>query len=338
MEKSITVNEKAKINFVQYLRVFACLAIIVIHVSDDKLKETTGIYWWIQNIFDSISRWGVPIFFMITGVTFLGREISIKKLYKKYIFRLCIIYLFWSAFYALASADYNNLSVLNIVENLIKGYYHLWFIYALIGLYIIIPFLKKIIEDRRLTEYFLIVWFLISSVFYTLGEMPALRNIYIVIQDRLSLFFVLGYSGYSVLGYYIYKYNISYKRRKFVYILGVLGTIITILFAQINKGENAFIYENMLPSVVLMAVAVFTMFRNNKILNKENRYLLNMADCTLGIYLVHPLIFRIIKNMQINTISINPLVIIPILVIIIFIFSMIITIILKKIKIINKVV
>lgn len=41
MEQDININEKSKINFVQYLRVFACIAIIVIHVSDDNLKETT---------------------------------------------------------------------------------------------------------------------------------------------------------------------------------------------------------------------------------------------------------------------------------------------------------
>lgn len=63
----------------------------------------------------------------------------------------------------------------------------------------------------------------------------------------------------------------------------------------------------MLSSVVVMSIAIFT-------------------------------IFRIIKNMRINTIITNPLINIPALVIIIFIASMIITIIFKKIKIINKIV
>ena len=63
----------------------------------------------------------------------------------------------------------------------------------------------------------------------------------------------------------------------------------------------------MLPSVVVMSIAIFT-------------------------------IFRIIKNMGINTIIINSLIKIPALVIIILIVSMIITIIFKKIKIINKIV
>ena len=63
----------------------------------------------------------------------------------------------------------------------------------------------------------------------------------------------------------------------------------------------------MLSSVVVMSIAIFT-------------------------------IFRIIKNMRINTIITNPLINIPALVIIIFIASMSITIIFKKIKIINKIV
>lgn len=338
MEQIIKINDKNKINFIQYLRVIACLAIIVIHVSDDKLDETTGLYWWIQNIFDSISRWGVPVFFMITGITFLDKDISIKKMYKKYILRMVIIYLFWSTLYTLIFMDFNNISLMNIVESIIKGYYHLWFIYAIIGLYMIIPFLKKIVENKNITEYFLIIWFLIGSIFYTLGEIPQLENLYTVIQERLSLFFVLGYSGYCVLGYYIYKYNIFYEKRKFIYILGILGVVITIFVAQVNKGENTFIYENMLPSVILMSMAIFTLFRSNKVLNEKHDYLLTMANYTLGIYLIHPLILRVIKDIGINTTIISPLIMIPIMTVIVFIASIIITIILKKIKIINKII
>ena len=202
----------------------------------------------------------------------------------------------------------------------------------------IMPFLKKMVESKKLMEYFLIIWFLIGSIFYTLGEIPQLENLYTVIQERLSLFFVLGYSGYCVLGYYIYKYNIFYEKRKFIYILGILGVVITIFVAQVNKGENTFIYENMLPSVILMSMAIFTLFRSNRVLNEKHDYLLTMANYTLGIYLIHPLIFRLIKNIGISTTIISPLIMIPIMSAIVFIASMIIILILKKVKIMNKII
>lgn len=332
------VNDNKKINFVQYLRIVACIAVIIIHVSGDRLNESTGLYWWIQNIFNNIFRWAVPIFFMITGVTFLTKDISIEKLYKKYILRICIIYAFWSVLYTLIFTDFSNFSIIKLIEDFIKGYYHLWFLYALIGLYIIIPLLKKIIEDRIITKYFLVLWFVIGSIFFSLGQIPSLRNIYIVIQERLSLFFILGYSGYCILGYYIYQYNISYKKRILIYIFGILGAIVTVLAAQINQEGNTPICENMLPSVVIMAIAIFTFFRNSMTLNRSYKYLLKIATLTLGIYLIHPMIFRVIKNFGINTTVINPIIMIPILVVLIFFISVFITMILKKMKITNKII
>ena len=140
------------------------------------------------------------------------------------------------------------------------------------------------------------------------------------------------------MGYYIYKYNIFYEKRKFIYILGILGVVITIFVAQVNKGENTFIYENMLPSVILMSMAIFTLFRSNRVLNEKHDYLLTMANYTLGIYLIHPLIFRLIKNIGISTTIISPLIMIPIMSAIVFIASMIIILILKKVKIMNKII
>lgn len=338
MEKNITKNEKKKINFIQYLRIVACIAVIAIHVSDDRLRESIGLDWWFMNLFDSISRWGVPIFFMIIGCTLLSKEISIKKLYKKYIFRICYIYCAWSALYTLIYADYNNTSILNLIESFIKGYYHLWFLYALIGIYMCIPFFRKLIEDKKTIEYFIFLWFVIGSIFFSLGEIDSLKNVYAVLQERLSLFFVLGYSGYCILGYYIYKYNLSYKGRMCIYFLGLLGGIITILYAQINKGNYSFIYENMLPSVIFMSAAIFTYFRNSKVLNAEHKFLLKISELTLGIYLIHPIIFKMIKKFGIYSTSINTIIMIPILVVLIFVISLLIIMVLKKIKILKKII
>lgn len=56
-------------------------------------------------------------------------------------------------------------------------------------------FIKKIIS-----EYFLILWFLIGIVIYTIGRFPQLKNAYSIFQSKIHIYMVLGYSGYVILG------------------------------------------------------------------------------------------------------------------------------------------
>ena len=51
-----------------------------------------SLEWKVFNFFESIVRWSVPIFVMISGSLFLGREIPLRKMYSKYIFRMVIFF------------------------------------------------------------------------------------------------------------------------------------------------------------------------------------------------------------------------------------------------------
>ena len=333
-EKNNNIKSE-KIIYIEYLRVIACIAVIILHVSGDKITSANGMYWNIMNIFNSLSRWSVPIFFMITGVTFLrkDKEISIKKLYKKYISKMIIIYIFWSTLYALFLNIGKNMSIKVIIEDIIKGHYHLWFIYAIIGIYMIVPLLKKIAEDKKICQYFLVLWLIIGSFIYTLGKVPQLANIYSVIQEKINLYFVLGYSGYSILGLYIHNNEISKKNERIIYALGIFGAIITILGTALEDGKTLILYHNLSPNIILMSLAIFTLFKQK--VKQLNKYILNISKLTLGIYLIHPMIFQILKYLGINTMILNPIVMIPIIVIMVLVISSIMTTILKKIKGLN---
>ena len=67
-----------------YLRVFASIAIILLHVTAQNLSnvELAGTEWNIYNICNSASRWGVPVFVMMSGALFLPREIPTKQFTK----------------------------------------------------------------------------------------------------------------------------------------------------------------------------------------------------------------------------------------------------------------
>ena len=86
-----------RIVYLDYLRVLATLAVFLLHISSQNWKNTdvNTFQWQIFNFTDSISRWCVAVFVMISGALFLGRRHSIKKIYTKYIFRLVTAALFW---------------------------------------------------------------------------------------------------------------------------------------------------------------------------------------------------------------------------------------------------
>ncbi len=133
---------------------------MVLHVSAQNwhIADVNGIEWQVFNFYDSIVRWGVPIFVMISGSVFLGRDISLKKIYSKYIFRMVVAFVFWSLFYALMTADtFENGIVYGLkthIRAIASEHYHMWFVLMIIGLYMCIPFTKKIVSDEKIQNTF----------------------------------------------------------------------------------------------------------------------------------------------------------------------------------------
>lgn len=91
-----------RVIYLEYLRVYAIIAVVIMHISAQNWYDFEGqsLEWNIFNFYDSIVRWGVPIFVMISGSLFLSKKIEIKNIYKKNILKLIIIYCLWSTFYA----------------------------------------------------------------------------------------------------------------------------------------------------------------------------------------------------------------------------------------------
>lgn len=80
------------------LRIIAICAVVVLHMSAQNFVES-GVdtpEWQALNFYDSIVRWSVPVFVMISGALFLDGENSIGKLYKKNIARIPVAFIFWS--------------------------------------------------------------------------------------------------------------------------------------------------------------------------------------------------------------------------------------------------
>jgi len=119
--------------------------------------------WDVFNFFESLTRFTVPVFVMISGSLFLNNSmnITVKNLYKKNILRLVTAYIGWSFIYAVCLHIGSWNGIRSFVVDVINGYYHMWFVPMMIGLYILVPVLRMITADKKVMQYFIVI-----SVFF----------------------------------------------------------------------------------------------------------------------------------------------------------------------------
>ena len=148
--------------YLDALRIIAICAIVLLHVAGSYWYEldVSSFDWHVVNAYDCMTRWGVPVFVMISGALFLdpGRPQPLRKLWGKNILHIVVLILFWGLFYALIYDRPGQLSpesLMGFLEAAIFGPQHLWFLFMLIGLYAIVPLLRCITANEDATRYFL---------------------------------------------------------------------------------------------------------------------------------------------------------------------------------------
>ena len=346
--------------YCDYLRLIATFAVVVLHVSASNWRhaDVNGLEWQSFNFYNSIARWGVPIFVMISGSLFLNRDIPIKKIYGKYILRMAIAYCTWSVFYGLMPAVPFKKGIIYGVKThlraIAEGYYHLWFILLIIGIYMCIPFYKKIVSDHFTTKYFIILAFLFAAFIpwsiqllndFVAGDNESLiKNISIFNSkiSSMSMYMVLGYSFYFVLGYYLDRIELKKKHRMIIYILGIIGFALTV-FLDLNLALKTqqpvdIYYGNLRVNVILEVVSVHTWFKYHKFnIERLNSFVLTISRYTFGAYLIHAFIIKKFSSvLNFNTLSFNPIASVPVVSGVVFICALLLSAVLNHIPIINK--
>lgn len=346
--------------YCDYLRLVATFAVVFIHVAASNWSnvDVNGIQWQVFNIYDSLVRWGVPIFVMISGALFLNRDVPIKNIYSKYVLRMVIAFVSWSLFYAILTTDTFQhgliYSLKSHIGTLVTGHYHMWFVLMIIGLYMCIPFMKKIVSDETVMKYFLklsfIFAFLIPWVLKIVNDFVGSNNSMIqkmvtTIDSNLmnmGLSMVLGYSFYFILGYYLDRIEIKKDVRVMIYVAGILGFIFTVVadagLSIKTQVANSNYYGNFEVNVLLEVIAVHTLFKYHTFQNeKVNQFVVVLSKFGFGAYLIHTFIIESMAAiLHFDTLSMNAWISVPLISIIVFGVSMGVSAVLNHIPVIKK--
>jgi len=335
-------KQDGRVVFADLLRVFATIAVIVLHLTGGPLSEV-GVHtstFMVLNVYNGLVRWCVPVFVMLSGMFMLDpkRGLPLSKLFLHNILRILVCLAVWGGIYAVvgyvaAGGTFTWWGLWNAIWNALKGntHYHLWFLYMIIGLYLVTPILRAFVRgaSRKDLHYFFILCFLFASLLPIAFKLwpnatAALHTWY----DRLNVQLVLGYVGYYVAGYYLKEYTISRVAEALWYVLGVIGAIVTVWgTASWSRGAGAFtdfFYSNYAPNVVWFSVAIVVLFRYVLGVSDERsrrQRLTRVARITFGVYLVHDFFLMLLSFLKISVLSFTPVAAVPLLTALVFLLS-----------------
>ncbi len=326
------------------LRVLATISVILLHVSGQILIQygkVSDFVWWTGNIYDSAVRFCVPIFVMLTGALLLPKTYELGEFLKKRFLRIILPFLFWSFIYILFTY-YEKLSpnhAMSTFETIRWGLDllksgsspHLWYIYMIIGIYLITPVISKWVQNCKENEilYFLIIW-----LFAMIMNQPIFEEY----NTDIDLSYFEDFIGYLVLGYYLSVKTFKYSKSTVniaAFLLLSIGVIITAAgtyHLTNNDGKfNQYFYGYITLNTLMVSIGVFLVFKNWTNVNSKSSKIIDfISKYSFGIYLVHVLVLFYLSKCGIDYSLMNPVFSIPLTTLLCLIFSTLIIYIVNK--------
>lgn len=316
-----TTDSTQRIVFLDYLRVAACFMVILVHSiepfylgGDGTYIASAGDALWVTLI-NSALRAAVPLFVMTSSYLLFPVKGSTSTFFRRRFTRVGIPFIFWALMYAVvpmwgsggeidASGNLQHLA-LNFTDN--AG--HLWFVYMLLGIYILMPIISPWVESlsRRGERMFLAAWGFTTLV-------PFLHQAAIAVFGRPevwgeanwnefgTLYYISGFIGYVVLGHYVRRYvDWSWRRTLAVTLpLFAAGYAITAAWfwhcipteypvnAPIDLAvEMEMSWRFCSTGVAMMTVALFLLFKKISRPTRSYTIIERISKLSYGIYLMH---------------------------------------------------
>lgn len=335
---------KERIFYLDFLRSFAIIMVLILHsispyISTAELFGSTS--WYINIVLNAFTRTGVPIFLMISGYLLLSSDKckDFKGFYKKSLIHIGIPLVFWNiAYYAAkciaGSVDFKFTKLLSDFIDC-GTEYHLWYLYTLIGIYLIAPFLKILVEHCNMKQ---LLWLLFLMMFCTTIRpfINTITPVYIYLFDPLFN----GYISCFFMGYILG--NMEYNRKSIIAFLttGLICFLIsTIGHNIVSSSEGIDLVFNYGYSLCHYGLAASIFVLAKTFLEKKSIFencITTLSKLSFGIYLIHVMVMDLICNYFM--IDASPIISSLYIFVSTFIGSYFISFLLSKIKYINRVV
>ena len=268
---------------IDIIRILAFIFIVLLHT----VNIQYGINIWIL-LYGVISI-GVNLFIMISGYLLLDKSEKMSVFFKKRIRGIFPLFIFFNIVYIFV----NKVKIMPVLQGKEIVAPHFWYIYMILGLYFITPWLQKVLKfAKKETFIILVLWFLCSILnpHFIKFDLPRIP---------FSHFPITEFIGYYILGYYIKVDRNKIKKVPFsiiiiIYLIGFFISAISTKYVLLKTGNRIsdFFDKNSLGTF-FMTVSFFTFFIKLDFKNR-NEAVKIVSNSTYFAFLVHLLVLKIV--------------------------------------------
>ena len=318
-----------------FFRIFAvlCAIMLLLAQSGQQLVKAGSGAWQVLSIYEGLTTWSIPALFMLWGMFALedGKPSFDHCLLGKVLPTFGLL-VFWGALYAVVGTLLGGSSlswggVWSALVSAAKGNtrFHLWVLYPLIGLYLVHPMVHRFTAgaSRNEVRYCLALCFLFGSVLPMWGTFHP-DSVMVGLLLRLRVHLVLGWLGYYIAGWYLRHYVIGRVPEFILYVLGIVGMVLTLAGNGIFGGGRELWYLYTAPNVVCTAVALCTLFRYVLGVSEERsrrRSVSEVGAYAFGVYLFHQIWVLVFQWFDISFMEFSPVISIPFFAVVFFLLS-----------------
>jgi surface polysaccharide O-acyltransferase-like enzyme len=286
---------------------------------------------------------------MLSGALLLqpSKNETLSTFFKKRWVRIGLPFLFWGAVYFAwrVFALHEVLTSSSIIQGILSGpYFHFWYLYMLVGLYLLTPILRIVVAhiDRKTFSYFIIVWVLGPLIIPLLGLLGYNLD--------ANLLTIPWWVGYYMLGVYLLTVRV---RRLILLSLLLLGLALTavgtyLIAATVGGTLTYFFQEYFSPTMILSAVTLFLLLNTIQAPSNQtetrhpkiNWLLGKISQNTLSIFLLHVIILDTLQlgflGFTISSNTLNSIIEVPLITVVTLFICLGVVIPLKKIPVLKR--
>ena len=278
------ISTKNDITQFVWIRVTACLFIVLLHTlfaSNVYFEETIteGQLLATQTV-EHLLMWAVPCFLMVTGALLLqpAREIPAHKLFFKYIRRIVLALVCFTLLFQILDyiAGDQPTIVRGWLSNLLQGHSwaHVWYLYLMLGIYLMIPFYKMISREANLKQ----IWGLILILVIFVSVLPMVG--FAGLECGFYIPTQLIYPVYVFAGFALFEKNVPAWLAALIL---AVSTAMIVLLSITAPDLEIFGYDSIF--VVAQSLALFSLLLRVKA--GAPPFLRSLDDCSFGIYMIH---------------------------------------------------
>lgn len=276
------------------LRILACIMVVFMHAP---LPEQAVGNGWLLSSLSYFTAPCIGLFFMVSGSLLLPVKTATGDFLRKRFSKILFPTLVWSLFYLICNQvikgeETNWWKAVVSLPFSAQGNPVLWFMYTLMGLYLLVPILSRWLAaaSQKEVEGYLLLWAV--SLCYPMISLVADCNT----GDTGILYYFTGYAGYFLLGYYLKKYpqRIAMKWILLAMAIAIAAPVVCKLLHWQVDFYSLFWYLSLF--VVIQCVCWYqavVRFMDCRAMNPMWANVLEkVSNLSFGIYLIHIFVMR----------------------------------------------